>query len=64
MDAGQFIYAGATRMWRLDGRTILVTGASGGIGGQTVRRLIQAGAKVIASGRSKQALTARGGDWM
>ena len=43
-------------MWRLDGRTILVTGASGGIGGQTVRRLIQAGAKVIASGRSKQAL--------
>ena len=33
-----------------------MTGASGGIGGQTVRRLIQAGAKVIASGRSKQAL--------
>jgi L-xylulose reductase len=43
-------------MWRLDGRTILVTGASGGIGGQTVRRLAEAGAEVIASGRSQEAL--------
>jgi L-xylulose reductase len=43
-------------MWRLDGRTILVTGASGGIGGVTVRRLVEAGAEVIASGRSKEAL--------
>jgi L-xylulose reductase len=43
-------------MWRLDRRTILVTGASGGIGGQTVRRLAEAGAEVIASGRSEEAL--------
>ncbi len=45
-------------MWKLDGRTILVTGASGGIGGATVRRLIEAGADVIASGRSSDALGA------
>ena len=43
-------------MWRLDGRTILVTGASGGIGGATVRRLAEAGAEVIASGRLREAL--------
>ncbi len=41
-----------------DGRTILVTGASGGIGGATVRRLVGAGAEVIAGGRSEQALAA------
>jgi L-xylulose reductase len=39
-----------------DGRTILVTGASGGIGGATVRRLVARGADVIASGRSVEAL--------
>jgi L-xylulose reductase len=43
-------------MWRLNGRTILVTGASGGIGGATVRRLVEAGAEVIASGRETGAL--------
>ena len=45
-------------MWKLDGRTVLVTGASGGIGGATVRHLVRAGADVIASGRSGQALEA------
>ena len=46
-----------------NGRTILVTGASGGIGGATVRQLVAAGADVIASGRSAEALeAARGGD--
>ena len=39
-----------------DGRVILVTGASGGIGGATVRQLVAAGAEVIASGRSEEAL--------
>ena len=39
-----------------DGRVILVTGASGGIGGATVRHLAAAGAEVIASGRSEEAL--------
>jgi NAD(P)-dependent dehydrogenase (short-subunit alcohol dehydrogenase family) len=39
-------------MWGLDGRRVLVTGASGGIGGATVRQLVAAGAEVIASGRS------------
>ncbi len=43
-------------MWGLDGRTVLVTGASGGIGGATVRQLVAAGANVVASGRSKEAL--------
>lgn len=42
----------------LDGRTILVTGASGGIGGATVRHLLAAGADVIAGGRSESALAA------
>jgi L-xylulose reductase len=40
------------------GRTILVTGASGGIGGETVRQLVAAGADVIASGRSQEILDA------
>ena len=39
-----------------EGRVILVTGASGGIGGATVRQLVAAGAEVIASGRSEEAL--------
>ena len=34
----------------------LVTGASGGIGGETVRQLVAAGADVIASGRNAKAL--------
>lgn len=42
----------------LDGRTILVTGASGGIGGATVRQLVAAGAEVVACGRSEGALGA------
>ena len=45
-------------MWGLDGRTVLVTGASGGIGGAVVRQLLEAGATVIASGRSSEALDA------
>lgn len=39
-----------------NGRPILVTGASGGIGGATVRQLVDAGARVIASGRNEAAL--------
>lgn len=35
---------------------ILVTGASGGIGGATVRQLCAAGAQVIANGRNEEAL--------
>lgn len=38
------------------GRPILVTGASGGIGGAIVRQLVAAGADVIAGGRSAEAL--------
>jgi L-xylulose reductase len=45
-------------MTDFNGRTILVTGASGGIGGATVRQLVRAGADVIASGRSVEALAA------
>ncbi|MER6927184.1 MULTISPECIES: SDR family oxidoreductase [Kocuria] len=40
------------------GRTVLVTGASGGIGGATVRRLRKEGATVLAAGRDEQALAA------
>jgi L-xylulose reductase len=39
-----------------DRKTILVTGASGGIGGATVRKLIGRGAKVIAAGRDAASL--------
>ncbi|MBV9357681.1 MAG: SDR family oxidoreductase [Chloroflexi bacterium] len=45
-------------MTDFDRRTILVTGASGGIGGATVRHLIARGADVIASGRSAEGLEA------
>jgi L-xylulose reductase len=41
-----------------NGRTVLVTGASGGIGGENVRQLVAAGAHVIAAGRSEEALQA------
>ncbi|WP_138732587.1 SDR family oxidoreductase [Modestobacter excelsi] len=43
-------------MTDFDGRTVLVTGASGGIGGATVRQLAAAGADVIASGRDVEKL--------
>jgi len=45
-------------MTDFNGRAILVTGASGGIGGETVRQLVKMGADVIASGRSADALSA------
>ena len=45
-------------MTDFDGRTVLVTGASGGIGGETVRQLVAAGADVVAAGRSEETLRA------
>ena len=45
-------------MTDFNGRTILVTGASGGIGGETVRQLMAANADVVASGRAEAALEA------
>lgn len=45
-------------MTDFQGRTILVTGGSGGIGGETVRHLVRANADVIATGRSQEALEA------
>lgn len=39
------------------GRGVLVTGASGGIGAATVRRLVDQGATVYASGRNAEELT-------
>ncbi|OOP63537.1 short-chain dehydrogenase [Arthrobacter sp. SRS-W-1-2016] len=44
-------------MTDFNGRTILVTGASGGIGGATVRQLTTAGAKVIAAARTLDSLS-------
>ncbi|WP_420121673.1 SDR family oxidoreductase [Nakamurella sp.] len=43
-------------MTDFDGRTILVTGAAGGIGGAVVRQLTAAGAQVIAAGRTAAGL--------
>ena len=45
-------------MTNFNGRTILVTGATGGIGGATVRHLVDAGADVIAGGQSEERLKA------
>ena len=45
-------------MYGLEGRTVLVTGASGGIGAATVRQLVAAEANVIANGRNVAALDA------
>lgn len=45
-------------MHGLDGRTILVTGASGGIGGEIVRQLRAVGADVLASGPDLESLEA------
>jgi 3-oxoacyl-[acyl-carrier protein] reductase len=48
-------------MFRLDGRTALVTGASGGIGAGIARRLHEAGATVVLTGRREEALAALAG---
>jgi L-xylulose reductase len=55
-------FLGQEIMYDFNRRTILVTGASGGIGGATVRQLVAANADVIASGRSKRALDALASD--
>lgn len=49
-------------MTDFNGRPVLVTGASGGIGGAPVRQLALAEADVIASGRSEEALDALAAD--
>ena len=45
-------------MSEFEGRTILITGAAGGIGGAIVRQLAAKGADVIAAGRSEESLKA------
>jgi L-xylulose reductase len=45
-------------MSEFEGRTILVTGAGGGIGGATVRQLVAKGADVIAAGRTAESIAA------
>jgi L-xylulose reductase len=45
-------------MTDFNGRPVLVTGAGGGIGGETVRQLVAAGADVIAAARSEDDLAA------
>jgi NAD(P)-dependent dehydrogenase (short-subunit alcohol dehydrogenase family) len=49
-------------MWNMNGRAVLVTGASGGIGSATLRQLVAAGADVIASGRAEDVLTKLAGE--
>src|SRR3546814_11821306 len=45
-------------MGEFEGRTVLVTGAAGGIGGATVRHPVAQGADVFAQGRTAEALAA------
>ncbi len=45
-------------MFRLDGKTALVTGASQGIGAEIARQLASRGAKVVAAARSEDKLAA------
>jgi 3-oxoacyl-[acyl-carrier protein] reductase len=47
---------GGTGLFRLDGKTALVTGASGGIGAAIGRALHQQGAKVVLSGTRQERL--------
>jgi L-xylulose reductase len=49
-------------MFGLEGRPVLVTGASGGIGGAVVRQLVAAGADVVASGRAEAVLDKLAGE--
>ncbi len=49
-------------MTDFDRRSILVTGASGGIGSAIVRQLVKAGADVVASSRSEDDLAALAGE--
>lgn len=39
-----------TRPWSFDGKTVVVTGGTSGIGARTARRLAEAGASVVALG--------------
>lgn len=47
-------------MKRLEGRVAIVTGASGGIGAETARRLDHEGAQLVLCGRSRERLAALG----
>lgn len=49
-------------MTQFSGQTILVTGATGGIGGAIVRQLVAAGADVIACGRTEEGLESISGE--
>src|SRR5258708_1487363 len=53
---------GATRMFDLSGKTALVTGATGGIGGAIVRTLHRQGASVAMSGTRREVLDALAAD--
>jgi NAD(P)-dependent dehydrogenase (short-subunit alcohol dehydrogenase family) len=44
-------------MFRLDGRTALITGGSGGLGAAIADLFIQAGARVVVAGRRRNAMT-------
>lgn len=49
-------------MMRLEGKVAIVTGATGGIGGATVRKLLEEGASVMLAGRNEGRLAAAAQD--
>ena len=49
-------------MFDLNGRVALITGATGGIGGAIARKMKEAGATVVVSGRNTAKLDAEFGD--
>src|SRR3546814_6250328 len=58
----KFHRRGDALMFDLTGKTALITGASGGIGGAIARRLHGQGATVVLSGTRADALTALAGE--
>ncbi|WP_375570016.1 3-oxoacyl-[acyl-carrier-protein] reductase [Ahrensia marina] len=49
-------------MFSLEGRTALVTGASGGIGGEIAKALVAAGAKTVITGTREAVLAEKAGE--